>query len=346
MTELVFPLAATLILLLVAIPLTTMACKVVLVLWRPAQTESGIREWGSPTRYLLLVAPVGVPVVWLLSAVLHHAEAEEAALTCLFDNLSETWCAEPLIITGAILGLLVGTFVWRRRIATLAVTERAAITDELAERRVAEAVSTNSRLAGLRPRLVVVEGDEIRTLGLLRRSVEVGAELARTLSTAELASALLHEAEHVRGFDPLRFVVAAACQTLNPASALLADEIVRWRAGREAMCDEAAVHHGADPYSLAEALIVAARPRKRASTSSAYLGRGGGIGLLRIRVALLLGYTIQPPRCRCTRTATKLAGLAFVALAVLPHYWGDHLIVDLHLGVERVALDALDGTKP
>lgn len=345
MTELVFPLAATLILLLVAIPLATIVCKIVLVVSRPPQTESGVREWGSSARYLLLIAPVAVPVVWLLSAALHHGEAEEAALTCLFDHLSETWCAEPLAITGAVLGLLAGTFLWRRRIATRAVAARAATNDELAERNIAAAVRTNSRLASLAPCVRLVEGDEIRTLGLLRRSVEVGAELARSLSADELASALLHEAEHVRGFDPLRFVVAAVCQTLNPASALLAGEIARWRAGREAVCDEAAVHHGANPYSLAEALIAAARPREPVRLTSAYLGRGGGIELLRIRVALLMSYATRPARCHCTRTATKLAVLAIVALATLPHYWGDHLMIDLHLGAERTAIDALSDAK-
>jgi beta-lactamase regulating signal transducer with metallopeptidase domain len=139
----------------------------------------------------------------------------------------------------------------------------------------------------------------------------------------------------------LRFLVAAVCQSVNPAAFLLGDELARWRAGRETVCDEAAVHRGADPCSLAEALIAVARPPE-ARGRAAHLSRGGGIELLRVRVTLLMDYATAPPRCHCARTAPKVAALAVVVLALLPHYFGQRVIVDLHQGAERVAFDALE----
>ena len=81
-----------------------------------------------------------------------------------------------------------------------------------------------------------------------------------------------------------------------------------------------------------------ARPRADNGTA-AHLGRGGGIHLLRVRVALLMGYATSRPRCHCSRTAPKLAALAIVLFATLPHYLGDDIIVDLHQSTERIAVE-------
>lgn len=340
MTELVFPVAATLALVLVAIPVATLVCKVLLVVSRPPATAAGVRQAGSSARYLLLVAPVCVPVVWLISALGHHAEAEQAALTCLFDHLTESFCTEPLVIAFAVASAVVATFVWRRQVATRAVTRRRIAHDDVAARKVNLVCASYGRLRALRERIRLIEGEEIRTVGLFGRHIEISVELANRLGPDALAGALLHEAEHVRGFDPLRFVIISVVQTLNPFAALLTNELALWRAGREAICDEAAVHHGAEPCSLAEALVAAARPRCDHGSVAAHLGRGGGIELLRIRVTLLMGYVTSPPRCHCSRTAAKLAAVAIPLLVVLPHYWGDHVIVALHQGVERIAVDA------
>jgi len=353
--ELVFPLVATFALVLVAIPLATVASKLLLVALRRAAARidddsaepgaRGVREAGSTLRYLLLVAPVCVPAVWLVSAAVHHAEAEGAALACAFDHVSDRACVEPLMIAIAIALALGSTFLWRRHIATRAIATRRLARDQVAERRMDAACASHPRLQSRRQRIRLVEGHDIRTVGLFRPHVEVGTTLARSLDEQALVGALLHENEHVHGFDPLRFVVLSVCQSLNPAASLLADELVHWRRGREAVCDESAVHRGADPCSLAEALIAVARPPGDLSAQAAHLGRGGGIELLRVRVALLMDYVTSPPRCRCARTAPKLTAVALVVLAVLPHYLGERIIVDLHQGAEQAVFDALRFTR-
>ena len=346
MAELVFPLVATLGLILVAIPLTSLICKLVLVVYSPPNTAAGIRERGSSTRYLLLMAPTVAPAVVLVSAILHHAEAERAAMTCLFDHFADPWCAEPVTILASIAALVGGALVWKRRVATRAVVGLADADDEDATERLAAAITNAPRLSAPRGRTRLVHGDEIRTVGLIRPTIEVGVQLAKMLSVDELAAALLHEHEHARGYDPLRFVIAAACKALNPASALLESEWVQWRRGREAVCDEAAVHRGANPYSLAQALVLAARPKGEVATTGAHLGRGGGIELLRVRISLLMGYAKRTPPCRCARTATKIAVLAVAVLAILPHYLGDDLIGEVHQATERIALEMLsDGEQ-
>jgi beta-lactamase regulating signal transducer with metallopeptidase domain len=211
------------------------------------------------------------------------------------------------------------------------------VTDLHALRKLDAACADLTALRTLRPRIRLVEGSVIRTVGLLRPHIEVGIAVACRLDASALAGALLHEQEHARGLDPLRFVVANACQTLNPTAFLLSGEVRNWRSGREAVCDEAAVHRGADPLALAEALVAAARPAEAAP--AAHLG-GGALSLLRGRIALLFSYATTPPRCHCGRTSSKLAAAALVTLGLLPHYWGDDLITDVHRGAESfVQLD-------
>jgi beta-lactamase regulating signal transducer with metallopeptidase domain len=345
--ELAFPFVATLALVFVAIPLATLASKLVLIalgsaLSRPARARDGagdasaerVRRDGSTQRYLLLVAPVAVPALWLVSAAAHHAEAEGAALACLFDHVAGGVCAEPWLIALVVAFALASSFLWRRHAATRGIGARRA-DDPKAQRRIARARALHPRLR--HARIELVEGDELRTIGLLRPRIEVGVAVARTLDAQALGGALLHEHEHVRGRDPLRFVIASVCQSLNPAAFLLTEDLAAWRAGREVVCDEAAVHHGADPCGLAEALITVARPQ--AANHSAYLGRGG-IDLLRVRVTLLMSYLTSPARCHCAPIGYRLAALAIVVFASLPHYWGEHVINQLHQGAERAAFDA------
>lgn len=338
MAELAFPAVATLALVFLAIPLATLVSKAMLIALRSAAGAAGLCAAGSSLRYVLLVAPVGVPVVWLVSAAIHHAEEEEAALACLFDHMSEGVCSEPLMLAGVIGLALFASFSWRRHVAIRAVIAASPADDPVAEARVSRVCASHPRLAALRERVRLVEGDEIRTVGLFVGRIEMGAQVARRLDDQALLGALLHEDEHVRGFDPLRFVFVSVCQSLNPFAFLLADELVRWRAGREAACDAAAVHRGADPCGLAAALVAVARPPAGAEAASAHLGRGGGISLLRLRIALLMDYVQSPPRCQCARTVAKLAASLVLLLAALPHFWGERVLVDIHRGAERAAV--------
>ncbi len=350
MTELAFPLVATLVLVVVAIPLATVLAKLLFVALRSRLVLSlwpqagGIRQHGSTGRYLLIVAPVMVPTLWLGSAAMHHAEEEQAALACIFDHVSDGMCAEPLFIAAIIVSMLLLALWWRRRVATSAIARALRVHDGVALHRLASACASHPHLQALESRIQLVAGQQFRTVGWFDPCVEVGAAAVRRLDELSLAGALLHECVHVRARDPLRFLLASACQSINPVAFLLRDEWRLWRAGREAVCDEAAVHDGADACALAEALAAVARPLAGGGTvaavghQAAHLARGSGMSLLRARVNLLMGYVDAPPRCRCASAAPKWALIGMVALTVLPHYWGEGAIVRLHQGAERAVV--------
>jgi beta-lactamase regulating signal transducer with metallopeptidase domain len=326
--ELAFPLAAALLLILVAVPLATLLSKAALVTFRQ---ERG----GGPISYLLLVSPVLVPAAWLLSAAAHHAEAREAALVCLLDHVAET-CLEPIFLL-AVLSLMLAFVIVKRQ---LAIPRFVKVRDARLERRLDRVCAAYPAL--VRTRLSIIEGRDVRTVGLLRARVEIGRQVMADLDDAALAAALLHEMEHVRSADPLRLFAAAACQTLNPLSFVLADELQRWRACREALCDEGAVCRGADPLALADALVAVARPH--ASHVGAHLGVGGGLALLEARVSLLLSYATDPPKRSLRRATVTLAFLLLavvllvVAIVLLPHHMDGWPLAGLHHHAERVFL--------
>ena len=345
MAELIFPAVATLLLILVAIPAATIVCKLLLAgtrhIRRASTAAGSLRDGGSSASYLLLIAPVLVPTLWLLSAAAHHAEEGEAALTCLFDRVSDSGCIEPLVIATVVSCSLGAVLLWRGRRALREVVRLARSADPGARAKLDEVCASRPQLASIRARIRLVQGDEVRTVGLFWPEIEVGAQIVARLAEPALAAALLHEREHLKGRDPLRFVVVSACQSLNPLSFLLAGELARWRVGREARCDEAAVHHGAEPLALAQALLTAARPRALPSECAAHLNLDSGIEMLRLRVSLLMEYVASPPHCRCRRQWWRLALVAMAVACVLPHWFGTRLIVEVHQGAERVAYSTL-----
>ena len=80
MTELSFALAASCVLFGVAVPLTTVATKLLLS-WRRRRTPE-ITSYGSTRGYLYVTAPVLLPCVWMLSAALHQSEPGGALGAC------------------------------------------------------------------------------------------------------------------------------------------------------------------------------------------------------------------------------------------------------------------------
>ena len=182
------------------------------------------------------------------------------------------------------------------------------------------------------------DGDQACTTGVIRPVIEVSCQLVDSLDDDALQGALLHEAEHVRGFDPLRYLMASVALSLNPTGWLLADESRRWRLAREARCDRGAVSRGASPLSLAEALLVAVRAGSAASSGQPALAHSGEGFFLRIRIQLLLGYAstcvVVPSRVR----PVLVSAIAIVLLTVwLPHAFsawpldGLHTLVDATL---------------
>ena len=339
MAEFAFPLAAGMLLFLVAIPTTTVLCKVLLLAIRPERTPLGLLQEGSSWRYLLLTAPVTLPTTLLLSSLAHHAEARRAVLTCLFDHLADTSCGEPTALAGGIALALAATLARRALLATRAVGRSLSALDTSAEQRLFRACASQGALRQLRSAPRLIKGVDIRTVGLLHPSVEVGALLVHQLDRDTLMGALLHEEAHVQGYDPLRFTVLSMLQNINPMSSLIEDDVVRWRRGREAVCDDVAVRSGADPLCLAEALVYAARPEAPMCAAAGLAG--SDMDALRMRVNLLMSYNHTQLRSDRIGWVAGGAILAAALCVALPHVVGAGAMIELHLGSERLALRVL-----
>jgi hypothetical protein len=167
--------------------------------------------------------------------------------------------------------------------------------------------------------------------------VELEAALIDRLSDDELEASLLHEAEHARSNDPLRYFIAQVALSINPLARLLKVELSRYQFLRETHCDRRAVQRGADPLALARSIVVAATPGGRCSTPLAALG-GQGIGGVRVRVQLLLGYPTHAPIRDSGPLPIRLLSVMVFVVAVLPHVSGTGPLDALHYGVERTAL--------
>ena len=322
MSQLAYLVVGLLALFGLGVPLFTLVSKVALVL-RRRQAED-ITEFGSTPSYLLIVSPVLLPVLWVVSAGLHQTEAGWFAAGSGAGHLAGQACWNALVL-GLVATLAVAVVLLRARVA-LDAAEQRATTEPAAHRRAARRIARVCRshptLARLRRRILVVdrEGDQAVTTGLIKPVIEMSCGLIHSLDDRALQGALLHEAEHVRGLDPLRYLLARVALSLNPFGWLLAAEFQRWRWAREARCDRGAVSRGASPLSLAQALLVAARQSAAGSGARPALARCESGRFLHLRILLLLGYASTCVTIR-SRILPVLAGAAAVILltAWLPH---------------------------
>jgi hypothetical protein len=323
-----------------AVPLATFAAKAVLVArWR---RDSDPRRHGSLLTFLLLVLPSLGAIVWFVSAALHISEPGGAHGVCSLDHAGVTACVDALLFALLLSGLVATALTrgWWRVASRMAHRGRRltpAAPETLRLHRICDA---HPRLRDLRRRIIALEGGEhgICTRGLLRPVIEVDGSLMSKLDDRALTAALLHEAEHCGDRDPLRYLVASVSVALNPCGFLLRRELLRWRAAREAVCDEWAVRRLADPLSLAEALVAVARLSRPARGFAAGLG-GPDTGLLRLRVHLLLDYAARPPGRPSVAPAWLGLGAALGVLT-LPHLLGAWPLDLAHVAVEQ-ALAAL-----
>jgi Zn-dependent protease with chaperone function len=253
----------------------------------------------------------------------------------LLDHDTAELCFEPgffaLMLAGAILASSIG--VIRRHRGVRASSSDAART---LLQRVARITSSDPVLAGLGDRVVVTDDDgfALGTHGLLKPRVFVGTAFAERLSDEMLASALGHEAEHVRALDPLRYLILQLALAVNPFGRfMLEPHAARWQAAREAHCDREAVILGAAPLPLADAIVRAARPGAREVVA---LG-ARDTAVLKFRIGMLLAFSERAP-ARCCHQGPSAFPVAFVLLLIallLPHQTGTAALDVLHTGAEH-----------
>ncbi len=341
MSELAFIVVGLAALFGLGVPLLTLLSKAVLVLRR--RRASDITDFGSTPNYLLIVSPVLLPVLWVLSAGLHQSEAGWFAASSGARHLAGQACWNALVL-GVVVALAVAVALLRTRAKVGAALERKACghAEHNLSERIAKICESHPVLARLRERVLVVDrdGDQACTTGLVKPVIEMSCRLVHGLDDRALQGVLLHEAEHVRGFDPLRYLLARVLLSLNPLGWLLAGEFHRWRWAREARCDRGAVSRGASPLSLAEALLVAARQGSLASEPRPALTQRADGRFLRLRILLLLGYASTRVTIQRRVLPVLLAAVAVVLLtAWLPHAVAAWPLDGLHVFVDATVAE-------
>jgi hypothetical protein len=333
MAEAAFPLLGTAFVLLVVLPIGALVAKGLLAL--AERSELGGALGGLNLRYLLLTGSSLLPLAWFFSAGLHQAETGKTALACVFDHEQAGRCFEPFFFSALLgVGVLMASFKMLAR--SEFVSESASRGAHEQAKRIQRLVADCLELQDLGGRIFVTdsEGFTLGVQGLLRPRVFVGAAFAASLTDTMLASALGHEQEHVRSFDPLRYWLLELALAVNPGGrGLLAPHLARWKAAREAHCDRNAVLGGAAPLSLAEAIVRAARPLP---TEAVALGTTD-TAVLRLRIQLLLAFAERAPQRRPGQVLSvgPLGFALLFSVLLLPHQTNTVPLDVLHSSAER-----------
>lgn len=333
MSEAIFPLLGSLVVFGLVLPASAVIVKLVFVALRRVETAGGLHA-SSGLRYVLLVASSAVPLAWFLSASLQQVVTGDAAEVCAALHAPGACCPESVLFA-VVLSVLVAL----RGLPRLASTGRFSGDDPSesareARRRIDRLIVFASMLGPLAGRIILREdaAEPMATVGVVMPRVIVRPSLVARLDEEELTAALLHEAEHVRGYDPVRYLVAWWALAVNPVGHwVLGDELSRWILLRETHCDREAVLHGGSPPALAQALVRAARASMRPVAGLCT----GMPTALELRVGLLLAYAERAPERCCRSPALRLAMLAVGAALLLPHGTGTRVLDILHWATER-----------
>lgn len=333
MIEATFPLLGTAFVVLVVLPAFALVAKIGLVLLERQQLGGLLHGLGL--RYVLLTGSSILPLAWLFSAGLHQAETGKSAMVCLFDHGRTALCFEPglfaLVLAVVVLASSLGVMRKHRGVRSSS-TEA----DGVLLARLTRIVASEPALVCLRRRVFVTAEPSfaLGTYGLVKPCVFVGNAFAAHLSDEMLASALGHEAEHVRALDPLRYLILELALAVNPfGRSLLKSHAARWQTAQEAHCDREAVVHGAAPLPLANAIVRAARPGVREVVA---LG-ARDTTVLKFRVGMLLAFAERAPT-RCCHQGRSAFPVAFVLLLItllLPHQTGTTALDVLHASTEH-----------
>jgi Zn-dependent protease with chaperone function len=296
-------------------------------------------RFGSLGVFLLLLAPGLGAMAWFVSAAFHLSEPGSLDAVCSLDHAGLSVCVDALFFATFLLGVFVTalTHRWWRSLGTVARSPTPMLPpDDPASVRLRAVAAEHPDLRRLIGRLWAVResAQPIFTRGLLWPRIFVSRALIEGLDREGLSAALLHEAEHVAARDPLRYLLASVSLALNPCGFLLRKELRRWRAAREALCDEGAVHRQADPLALAGAILMAVR--LSSPSRSVVMGLGGAEGgLLRLRVHRLLSYTSGLPTPAATFLLKVMATVLVVGLVAMPHVLDAWPLDVLHRALEH-----------
>lgn len=336
MSEAAFPLVGTLLIFGILLPAASVASKG--ILWLLARLDGrGLHRFGG-LRYALLVLPTAVPLAWAVSASIHQAETGASSQVCAVAHGPSEYCAEAALLAVGLVLIVALAALPRILREQLALRPSGSAGASAARARVLAIISNGDTTLRRLSRAVVIKDDAsepIATFGVISPRVVLSTGFVQKLDDGALRAALAHEAEHVRGRDPLRYFIAWWALAANPLGGwLLRAELARWILAREAHCDRDAVVSGAGPSALAHALLIAARfglPVPQAAALGAT-----STEILRLRVDLLMAYAERRPTHCCREPALRLTALAILVAAVLPHQANAVSALDaLHTAAEQ-----------
>jgi len=335
--EAIFPLLGPVLVVALALPVSALAAKAILVALSRFEPRTGLPQ-QSALRYAMIVASSAVPLAWFLSAGLHQAESGERLIICAAHGAPGGFNLEAIgfsmVLSALIVGLALPSLLreWGPARASAPSAD-----SSLQLRRIDELLADRPALHALRGMVAVDDtcATPIATAGVVAPRVLVRTSFARTLDDEALCSALHHELEHIRGRDPLRYFLARWALAVNPLGrVLLRDELARWVLARELHCDRAAVVCGASAPALAQALVSAARPPTREPQPALGAAHAEAI---RLRVGLLLAYADRRPHPAVQPWSLRPA-MAFLGVVLaLPHHAGTLPLDTIHRASERAA---------
>ena len=332
--ELVFPLSTMAVVFFAIIPLATVCCNGALA-WRRRRATAWA-DVGSPTTFLLLLAPTVVPLAWLVSAAVHQVESYPSLAACLYDHVGAQSCLDAPLLLASLAGVIVLASLERARRSGPGLDAPPLPQEHPLVQRVWSLRARHGALRDLRVQVTSECAIPVFTTGWFRPRVVMDACFVHASDDAMLLAALLHERAHLRHRDNLRRFVAACSLSLNPLGGLLLREYAHWRQALEARCDQEAVAHGARPLALAQSIVQAAKFECGESSSCRAVGLAcQDMSALRLRLALLMEGG-EGPRADGGYVAFGLL-LAWATLG--PHLLRRPGVLEAwHQGVERLFL--------
>jgi Zn-dependent protease with chaperone function len=279
------------------------------------------RGWWGPhpgtLAGLYTVGLVGPPVAaaWLVTAALlpdwlghdefearHSAPAHALHLIGDLTAALEPGLAYALLtiaFTVALFVIVYGLAAYRRLVSVLDAVDATGTLPTPAQAAAIEAIANRH---GLKVGIVLARQPMSFVWGFRRSRVFLSSGLLDTLSPAQLAGVLEHEAAHHQRRDNLVKLALSICVWATPAAPF--SRMLRWwRAEQvELVCDEMAAMETSEPLDIAEALVALRRRMLKESgaavapAASPFVPRESAT--VEERVRRLVGLIDEPPRRR------------------------------------------------
>ena len=284
---LLFPVAAMALTFLVLMPFLSVFSLLYLKWQRRHQAW---QSYATSSTYTAIVAPTILSLCWLGSAAVHESESMQFVQNCLVEH-SSTHCVDSLMIFLMILAALIWVVLSRLDFITARHTLAPfnVVSESSDEFLMIERLKRQT--PSLRRMKVVVVNDApfaAMTFGAVPK-IYVSRAFIEQSDTEVILATLLHEASHVRGKDPLRYMIADLLLQLNPVGWLLRREFWLWQDAREAKCDHTAVTEGADAMALAHGVVKAIKFERQSTQNYSAKLLGHTPHHLKLRIALLMG---------------------------------------------------------